>query len=323
MKRIAVMTSGGDSPGMNACVRSVVRCALAKGIEVMGVKRGYYGLINNDIAELDSRDVGGIIRQGGTMLMSARCLEFKTEEGQKRALDVLGGWDIEGMVVIGGDGSLTGAKVLSDLGFPTVGVPASIDNDINGTDSSIGVDTALNTILDAIDKIKDTASAHQRTFIIEVMGRAQGYLAMVSGIVGGAEIVVIPGQEPEKEKVIKSVKTAFISGKPHYIAVVAEGANSADKSMTETLASYVREAGYDVRVTVLGHVQRGGSPSAFDRLLATRFGASAVEFLLDGKTGVMTGLQGRKIVPVPFEDVIGKHPDLNPHTLSLAGILAK
>lgn len=318
MKRIAVLTSGGDAPGMNACVRAVVRYGLAAGAEVYGITRGYAGLMENDIKKLDSRDVGGIIRQGGTILMSARSKEFKMPEGQAKALDVLRGWDIDGLVVIGGDGSLHGAMCLHELGFPVVGVPASIDNDISKTEMAIGVDTALNTILDAMDKIKDTASAHQRAFIIEVMGRAHGYLALMAGIAGGAEMVVLPGQSVEKDVVIKEVKSAFLRGKPHFIIVAAEGASTPDKSITQLLTEYVTESGHDARSTVLGHVQRGGSPSCYDRILGTRFGAAAVDNLVAGNIGKMVGIIDGRIVTTDLNTVLKSSPVLSDELLRLA-----
>lgn len=322
MKRIAVMTSGGDSPGMNACVRAVVRYGIAAGAEVYGIRRGYSGLMKNDVFLLDSRAVGGIIRLGGTVLLSARAPEFKTEEGQSKGLEVLQGWGIEGLVVIGGDGSLRGGNALCDHGFPVVGVPASIDNDICGTDMSIGVDTALNTILDAMDKIKDTASAHQRAFIIEVMGREHGYLALMAGIAGGAEMVVLPHTQVDRDFVIREVKSAFLRGKPHFIAIAAEGASTPEKGITEVLSEYINEAEHEARTTVLGHVQRGGSPSCFDRILGTRFGAAAVDCLLSGKTGVMVGLQGSRIATSDIENVLTGRPELSPEALRLAEPLA-
>jgi len=322
MKRIAVLTSGGDAPGMNACVRAVVRYGLAAGAEVYGVRRGYAGLMANDIIELDSRAVGGSIRQGGTILMSARSKEFKTEEAQKQAIDVLRGWQIEGLVVIGGDGSLAGAAALHRMGFSVVGVPASIDNDIPETEMAIGVDTALNTILDAMDKIKDTASAHQRAFIIEVMGRAHGYLALMAGIAGGAEMVVLPKTNIDKDRVAQEVKSAFLRGKPHFIIVAAEGARTPEKSISELLCEYVSASGHEPRSTVLGHVQRGGSPTCFDRLLGTRFGAAAVDALLNGHTGVMIGVKGGRIVTVELEKVLTGAAMLSPELLRLAEPLA-
>ncbi len=322
MERIAVMTSGGDAPGMNACVRAVARYGIAAGAKVYGIQRGYAGLMDNALVDLDSRAVGGIIRQGGTVLMSARSKEFTTQQGQAKALDVLRGWGIEGLVVIGGDGSLHGAKALCDQGFPVVGVPASIDNDIIGTDMAIGVDTALNTILDAMDKIKDTASAHQRAFIIEVMGREHGYLALMAGIAGGAELVILPGTCVDKDMIVREVKSAFLRGKPHFIIVAAEGASTPEKGITQLLSEYICESGHDPRSTVLGHVQRGGAPSCFDRLLGTRFGAAAVDSLMAGNSGVMVGVRGEDIVSVDIDEVLSGHPALSEEALRLAAPLS-
>ena len=322
MERIAVMTSGGDAPGMNACVRAVARYGIAAGAKVYGIQRGYAGLMDNALVDLDSRAVGGIIRQGGTVLMSARSKEFTTQQGQAKALDVLRGWGIEGLVVIGGDGSLHGAKALCDQGFPVVGVPASIDNDIIGTDMAIGVDTALNTILDAMDKIKDTASAHQRAFIIEVMGREHGYLALMAGIAGGAELVILPGTCVDKDMIVREVKSAFLRGKPHFIIVAAEGASTPEKGITQLLSEYICESGHDPRSTVLGHVQRGGRPTCFDRLLGTRFGAAAVDSLMAGNSGVMVGVRGEDIVSVDIDEVLSGHPALSEEALRLAAPLA-
>lgn len=322
MKRIAVMTSGGDAPGMNACIRAVVRYGIAAGAQVYGIRRGYAGLMTNSITELESRDVGSIIRHGGTMLMSARSEEFKTPEGLAKGLDVLHGWGIEGLIVIGGDGSLRGAKSLCDQGFPVVGVPASIDNDIPETQMAIGVDTALNTILDAMDKIKDTASAHQRAFIIEVMGREHGYLALMAGVAGGAEMVVLPGSVIKKDVVVREVKSAFLRGKPHFIIVAAEGASTPEKGITTILSEYVKESGQEPRATVLGHVQRGGSPTAYDRLLGTRFGAAAVDRLFAGECGVMVAIKEDNIVTAKLDDVFNGRAKLSPEMLRLAEPLA-
>lgn len=318
MKKIAVLTSGGDAPGMNACVRAVVRYGIAAGADVYGIRRGYAGLMANDIIELDSRSVGGIIRQGGTILMSARSQEFKTPEGRQKALDVLKGWGIEGLIVVGGDGSLNGASTLSKLGFPVVGVPASIDNDIAETEMAIGVDTALNTILDAMDKIKDTASAHQRAFIIEVMGRAHGYLALMAGIAGGAELVVLPKTRIDKEMIKREVSSAFFRGKPHFIIVAAEGASTPNKGISQLLCEYVEESGHEPRATVLGHVQRGGSPTCYDRLLGTRFGAAAVDALVNGCAGCMIGIQADKMTCVDIDKVLVGKPALSADALKLA-----
>lgn len=322
MRRIAVMTSGGDAPGMNACIRAVVRYGIAAGAEVYGVRRGFAGLMANDIQSLDSRAVGTIIRQGGTMLMSARSDEFRAPDGQARALEVLRGWGIEGLVVIGGDGSLRGAHALHKQGLAVVGVPASIDNDIPGTEMAIGVDTALDTILDAMDRIKDTASAHQRAFVIEVMGREHGYLALMAGVAGGAEMVVLPGSGIRKEVVAREVRSAFLRGKPHFIIIAAEGASTPEKGIVQLLSEYVKESGHEPRTTVLGHVQRGGRPTCFDRLLGTRFGAAAVDFLCSGRSGVMTGLVAGEIVAADFETVLSGRPELSADILRLAEPLA-
>ncbi len=322
MKRIALLTSGGDAPGMNAAVRSVVRYAMERNIDVFGIRRGYQGLMENDIYQMESRDVGGIIRMGGTILRSARSKEFPTPEGQQKALDVLNGWDIGGLVVIGGDGSLRGARSLHCHGFPVVGIPASIDNDIPMTEMAIGVDTSLNTILESLDRIKDTAAAHQRAFIIEVMGRHHGYLALMAGVAGGAEMIVLPNTEIDKDKLVRDVKSAFFRGKPHYIVVAAEGASTKERKITDVIEECIREAGHDPRTTVLGHVQRGGSPTCFDRLIGTRFGAAAVDNLTAGNVGTMTAVQSGDIVSVDLEDVLNKEPSLHHSTLRLVEPLA-
>lgn len=300
MKCIGVMTSGGDSPGMNACVRAVVRTAIYKGLQVKGIQRGYAGLLDGDIHELGKRDVSGIIQKGGTILQTARCLEFKEEKGQRLGLRRLNEDGIDGLIVIGGDGSLRGGIALHSKGFPVVGAPGSIDNDIAGTDMSIGVDTALNTILRALDALRDTASSHERAFLVEVMGRNCGYLATVGGILGGAEMICVPEKPFELEDVAKVVEGAYVQGKNHALIVVAEGANHHIGEIAEFLRQH--ETGFDVRVTILGHIQRGGRPSAFDRLLATRLGVAAVNQLLEGNSGVMVALRGRNIGTISLEE---------------------
>jgi 6-phosphofructokinase 1 len=279
MKRIAVLTSGGDAPGMNAAIRAVTRCGLDQDWEVFGVRRGYAGLIDGNFDPLNARSVGGIIQQGGTILGSARSPEFKTEEGRRKALRALHQHEIEGLVVIGGNGSQTGAHTLAQTGFPVVGVASTIDNDLAGSDITIGVDTALNIALEAIDRLKITASSHQRAFLVEVMGRKCGYLALMAGIAGGAEVIVIPEIETTPEQVAAELSRAYERGKAHALAVVAEGA----RYNAEALAAYFREhqerIGFDLRATTLGHVQRGGAPTAYDRLLATRLGAGAAAAL--------------------------------------------
>jgi 6-phosphofructokinase 1 len=315
MKKIGVMTSGGDSPGMNACVRAVVRTAISKGLSVKGIQRGFAGLLDGDIHEMGRRDVSGIIQQGGTILQTARCLEFKEPKGQRLGLRRLNEESIDGLVVVGGDGSLRGGLALHEAGFPVVGVPGSIDNDIEGTDMSIGVDTTLNTILRALDALRDTASSHERAFLVEVMGRNCGYLAAVGGILGGAEMICIPERPFELEEVAHVVQDAYVQGKNHALIVVAEGASHGINAIAEFLRQH--EVGFDVRVTILGHVQRGGRPSAFDRLLATRLGVAAVSELLAGNSGVMVGLRGRKIGTVSLEDATSSQRAVNPEYVEL------
>lgn len=321
MKTIAVMTSGGDAPGMNAALRAVVRTALEHNVQVYGIRQAYAGLLNGDMGILSSRDVSGILQRGGTILQTARNEEFKTPQGQRRAQRRLNENGIEGLIVIGGDGSLRGGMALQRLGFPVVGVPASIDNDIYGTNMSIGVDTALNTILDALDRLRDTATSHNRGFIIEVMGRNCGYLALMGGILGGAEITITPERPPSMEEVASMLEDAYVRGKSHAIAVIAEGA----PYTAQDLANYLNQkgTGFEIRLTILGHTQRGGSPSAFDRLLATRMGASAVERLLAGESNVMTALQGRDIVTVPLEEATTKQRDIGEGYFQMAYVLSR
>lgn len=315
MKKIAVMTSGGDCPGMNAGIRSIVRTGLANDIEVYGIEQGYKGLIEGKIKLLESRDVSNTIQRGGTFLRSARCMEFKTEAGQKKAIDQLEKFGIDGLIVIGGDGSLTGAKVLYEkYGINVVGMPGSIDNDIYGTSISIGVDTALNNIARAVDMINETASSHDRTFIIEVMGRNCGYLALMSAIACGAEAVIIPEIKYNLESIIDKIKQRYIDGKSRSIVIVAEGAGSA----VDFGKAFQLIGGFDTRITVLGHLQRGGSPTVFDRTLATRMGAAAVEGLIDGQSGVMTALGGREISFVDLDIVLSNKRDLDPKFMEIA-----
>jgi 6-phosphofructokinase 1 len=296
------MTSGGDAPGMNAALRAVVRTGLWFGMEVYGIRQAYKGLLAGDFEKMAHFEVSGILQRGGTILQTAREPEFEKALGQKRGLRRLNEKGIEALVVIGGDGSLRGAKALCDLGFPVVGIPASIDNDIFGTDMAIGVDTALNTILEAIDKIRDTASSHERAFLIEAMGRNCGYLAMMAGILGGAEVVHVPERPMTIEEIAAALTDAYVRGKNHAICVVAEGAAPKIQEIQEYCA-HAPDIGFDTRMVILGHTQRGGSPSAYDRLLATRMGVRAVKMLNEGITGVMVGLDGRTMVPVPLEEV--------------------
>jgi 6-phosphofructokinase 1 len=323
MKRIAVLTSGGDAAGMNAAIRAVVRTGLDRGWEVFGVANGFAGLIAGTFASLSARDVGGIIQRGGTVLGSARCSDFKTEAAREKALDQLRQRKIEGLVVIGGDGSQAGSHALWQMGFPVAGVASTIDNDLYGSEITIGVDTALNIALEAIDRLKVTASSHQRAFLVETMGRDCGYLALMAGIAGGAEAIVIPEVETNPELIASELRLAYDRGKAHAIVVVAEGA----KYNAERLARYFKEhrarLGFDLRVTTLGHVQRGGAPGAFDRLLATRLAAAAAESLARGEHGVLIGLLDGKIAATPIDEVVANRKSLDPSLLELAGILAK
>lgn len=321
MKRIAVLTSGGDSPGMNPCIRAIVRTAIHDGVEVIGIEEGYDGCVRGEMKELTARDVGGILARGGTVLQSARCLEFKTRSGRLKAIREMNEEGIDGLVVIGGDGSMNGAHALVEMGFPVVGVPASIDNDIWGTNMSLGVDTAMNTIMDAVDKLRDTASSHNRAFVIETMGRHCGYLALMTGIVSGAEVIIIPELAMTLEEVMREVEEAYARGKSHAMIVVAEGASLSSQEIAEYINSM--EVGFRSRVTILGHVQRGGSPSAFDRMLATRMGVQAVKALLGGETDVMVALQGREITTLPLREVISNTRSVNLDYYEMAQMLAR
>jgi 6-phosphofructokinase 1 len=322
-KKIAVLTSGGDAPGMNAAIRAVTRCALGQGWEVFGVRRGYAGLIDGLFDQLTVRSVGGILQQGGTILGSARSTEFETEEGRLKALRELHQREVTSLVVIGGNGSQTGALALSQMDFSVVGVASTIDNDLAGSDITIGVDTALNIALEAIDRLKITASAHQRAFLVEVMGRHCGYLALMAGIAGGAEMVVIPEFEVTPEEIAQELRAAYQRGKQHAVAVVAEGA----RYNADALAHYFREhhqrIGFDLRTTTLGHVQRGGAPTAYDRLLATRLGAGAVDALTRGESGVLVGMLQGRVATTPLTEVVGVSRPIDPEILALAKVLEK
>jgi 6-phosphofructokinase 1 len=314
MKRIGVLTSGGDAPGMNAAIRAVVRKGIYSKIEVYGIIGGYAGLISGDFKKLELGSVGDIIHRGGTMLLSARCDEFKTKEGQQMGLQQLINAGINGLVVIGGDGSYRGASALTELGLPCIGVPGTIDNDICGTQFTIGFDTALNTVIDAIDKIRDTATSHDRTFIIEVMGRNSGDIALWSGLAGGAETIVIPEDPYDIHEICTRLKKGEERGKKHSIIVVAEGVSGGVE-----LGKQIKQlTNLDTRVSVLGHIQRGGSPTAFDRVLASRLGARAVELLIEGKGGRAVGIEKNRVLDERIEDVLNKtHTvDLNLLTLS-------
>lgn len=323
MKHIAVLTSGGDAPGMNAAIRSVTRTGLELNLRVSGVAQGYAGLIAGDIEPYTARSVSGIIQLGGTILGSARCPEFRTVEGRERALRALAQHDVDALVVIGGNGSQAGANALSEMGFPVVGVASTIDNDLYGSDITIGVDTALNIALEAIDRLKVTASSHQRAFIVEVMGRDCGYLALMSAIAGGAEAVVIPEVESDPEAIATELRDSYRRGKSHAIIVVAEGAKYNAEGLLKYFGAHRERLGFELRATTLGHVQRGGAPGAYDRLLATRLGAAAVERLAAGEQGILVGLLKGEIQATPLAKVATtkKHLDLN--LLKLANVLAK
>jgi 6-phosphofructokinase 1 len=321
IRTIAVMSSGGDAPGMNPGIRAVVRTALANGLRVIGIEDGFEGVIHGEFRELGARDVGGILQRGGTILRTARSAEFREPRGQREAVRQLNNAAIDALVILGGDGSLNGGIKLAEQGILVVGIPASIDNDIYGSDMCIGVDTALNTIVDAIDKIRDTASSHSRAFLVETMGRSSGYLATQAGIVSGAEMVLIPEEVTPVEDVAKTIEEAYKRGKQHAILVVAEGYRPTTTDLAKQLDDL--DLGFSTRVTILGHIQRGGKPSAFDRLLATRFGVKAVEFLIAGQSNVMTGLNGRDIEPVPLQLVVSRQRTLSAESIAMARMLAR
>ncbi|WP_269412006.1 6-phosphofructokinase [Lentibacillus daqui] len=307
MKKIGVLTSGGDAPGMNAAIRAVVRKAIYHEIDVYGIMNGYQGLINGNIEKMEIGSVGDIIHRGGTVLRSARCDEFKTDEGQEKGIAQLKKFGIEGLIVIGGDGSFHGAQSLTDKGYPCIGIPGTIDNDIAGTDFTIGFDTALNTIIEAIDKIRDTATSHERTYVIEVMGRNAGDLALWAGLADGAESILIPEKSDSFEEVVNRLKRGHERGKKHSIIVLAEGVGSGF-SFGERIE---KATNLETRVTVLGHIQRGGSPTAQDRVLASRLGAQAVDILLAGKVGRMVGIENNKLVDHDLYDVMSHEHHIN------------
>lgn len=313
MKKIGVLTSGGDAPGMNAAIRAVVRKAIYHDLEVYGIYGGYSGLISGNIKKMELGTVGDIIHRGGTILYSARCDEFKTKEGQQKGIEQLKKLGIEGLVIIGGDGSYRGAQALNAHGFPCVGVPGTIDNDIPGTQFTIGFDTALNTVIDAIDKIRDTATSHERTFIIEVMGRDAGDIALWAGLAGGAETILIPEEDNTIEEIVGRIRKGYERGKKHSIIVVAEGVCSGAE-----LGKKIKElANIETRVSVLGHMQRGGSPSANDRVLASRFGAHAVELLLANKGGRAVGIVDNKVVDYDMLEAFNKKYSIDVSMLKL------
>lgn len=318
MKRIAVLTSGGDAPGMNAAIRAVVRTAIFHELTVIGVARGYAGLIQGDFRSMDLGSVADIIHRGGTILLTARSEEFFTEAGRKEALSQVKKAGIEGLIVIGGDGSFRGALEFSRLGIPTIGVPGTIDNDIPCTDATIGFDTAVNTVVDAINKVRDTATSHERVFIIEVMGKNAGDIALMAGIAGGAESILIPEVDSNLDEVAQKIERGRARGKKHSIILVAEGAGSA----LEVGEELKKRTNLETRVTILGHIQRGGTPTAFDRMLASRMGARAVELLLEGASNKMVAIKAGQIKDYDLDYVLQQDKTIDTGLYQLAGILA-
>jgi 6-phosphofructokinase 1 len=321
MKRIAVFTSGGDAPGMNACIRAVVRSSHYFGVEVYGIYRGYDGMINGSFVEMDDRSVSNIIQKGGTILKSARSEEFRTKEGRKKAYQNIKKFKIDGLVAIGGNGTFTGAEIFhKEYGIPCIGAPGTIDNDLYGTDFTIGYDTAVNTALSAIDKIRDTADAHERIFFIEVMGRDTGYIAVRSAISGGAEMAIMPETKNSYKEIISKLKHGTSHSKASHIIIVAEGH---EVGRATNIAQKVKEElpELDTKVTTLGHVQRGGAPTAADRVLASRLGLGAVEGLIKGKTNVMAGIINRTLCYTPFKDTISKRKIINKDLIRIIEVL--
>lgn len=323
INKIAVFTSGGDAPGMNACIRAVVRTSMYYGIEVFGIRRGYNGMIAGDIYQMTSHSVSNIIQRGGTILKSARSKEFMTKEGRQKAFDQLQKFGIQGLVAIGGNGTFTGATTFYDeFGIPTVGAPGTIDNDLYGTDYTIGYDTAVNTALEAIDKIRDTADSHDRVFFIEVMGRDSGYIAIQCGIAGGAEIVMVPEVLTPISEVVETLKQGWNRSKSSSIIVVAEGDEEGNAAEVADKIKARLEVDMDIRVTTLGHIQRGGIPTAYDRILASRLGLGAVEGLMNGEKNVMVGLINNEITYTPFRDTIRLPKPINEDMLRMVKILS-
>jgi len=318
---LGVLTSGGDAPGMNATIRAVVRTAAVMGASVQGVLNGFEGLINGEFRPLGARDVGGIIQRGGTILQTRRSQRFFEKDNQREAIRKMHLNDLEGLIVIGGEGSMHGAHALAEQGVKVIGIPASIDNDVWGTSMAIGVDTAMNTIMDAVDKLRDTASSHSRAFLIETMGRGNGYLAVMAGIVCGAEIVLIPEVPTTVEEVANALEDAYRRGKTHAIVIVAEGANIKTTELADAIDAM--DVGFKTRVTILGHIQRGGGPTAFDRMLAARLGYAAVQALLAGESDGMVGLKGSGIEVVPLAQVLNHQRAANMEYYDMARKLAR
>ncbi len=322
VKCIGVLTSGGDAPGMNAAIRAVTRSAIYNGLQVKGIYRGYKGLITDEIVEFKTENVSDIIQRGGTILKTARCQEFKTPEGRKLAYDTMKKENIDALVIIGGDGSLTGARLFAEeYDVPCIGLPGTIDNDLYGTDTTIGYDTALNTIMEAVDKIRDTATSHERLFFIEVMGRDAGFLALNGAVASGAEAAIIPEESTEVDQLEDLIKNGFRKSKSSSIVLVAESEiTGGAMHYAERVKKEYPE--YDVRVTILGHVQRGGSPSANDRILASRLGHASVEALLEGQRNIMCGMQNSEVVYVPFTQAIKNQKSIDKNLVKVLKILS-
>ena len=322
VKCIGVLTSGGDAPGMNAAIRAVTRTAIYNGLRVVGIKRGYYGLVYNEMEEFSSKSVSNIIQQGGTILKTARCMEFKTAEGRKQAYDNMRAQGIDALVVIGGDGSLSGARLFAEeYDIPIVGLPVTIDNDLGGTDSTIGYDTALNTIVEAVDKIRDTATSHERLFLVEVMGHMAGYLALNGAIASGAEAAIVPELETEIDQLADLVSRGFRKSKNSAIVLVAENPETGGAlGLAQRIKDEFPE--YDARVTILGHLQRGGSPTAVDRILASRMGAQAIMALMEGQRNVMIGIKNGELVYVPFSKATTHKHSITAHDIEIVKMLS-
>ncbi|WP_426351344.1 6-phosphofructokinase [Alloiococcus sp. CFN-8] len=319
MRKIAILTSGGDAPGMNAAIRAVVRIALHNNLEVMGVRRGYAGLISGDLFRMDRHSVSDIIQRGGTILRTARCSEFKKEEVRQKAANILKAYGVDALIVIGGDGTFTGAKLLSKLGVATIGLPGTIDNDLAYTDYTIGFDTALNTVHDSINKLRDTSTSHDRVSIIEVMGRHCGDIALYSGLAGGAESIIVPEKEYNRDELIRTILDGKNNGKLHNIIILAEGVGGANE-----LAEYVQEiSGLETRATILGHIQRGGQPTVADIVLASRLGARAVELLMEGKSARVVGIRNNQVIDDDIDEALAIERRFDNELYEVARILSQ
>jgi 6-phosphofructokinase 1 len=318
MKTIGILTSGGDAPGMNAAIRAVVRTSVNKGIKVMGINRGYSGLINGEIFDMDRHSVSDIIQRGGTILRTARSEEFKTEMGRKKAAGILNAFGIDGLVIIGGDGSFKGAQLLSKLGILTIGLPGTIDNDLPYTEYTIGFDTAVNTVLDAINKLRDTSTSHERVSIVEVMGRNCGDIALYAGIAGGSESIIIPEKEYNPNQICKTIMEGKLRGKMHSLIILAEGVGGA-RELSQTVEDIT---GIEVRATILGHIQRGGSPTCRDRVLASRMGYRAVELIEQGKTSRVVGVRNGRIIDMDIDEALAVERHFDEELYEIANILS-